>query len=1156
MSESPDGVGDGSPSGLLSPLSPSSSPLGGGGAPPLSPSAAPASSSGALVLQGHASDLLPEATRWDESLVRPLQLALGEELLLPFVEEYAKLQQALLKSHESETRFVNKCKALSKQTRAHTHKLTALHAIHLQDAKRKQLLAADIDKHRALLQRLSDEMKEKKEGVNELRGELALLGARFEESSSEFLRNQRAAIGKLEMEVAKYTLIRDKDRGALTKIRSKNVELFRALQDLLAACSRSQQEFDGLEAKLLEAKALSGKELRRKAELERQMKEVQQRVAERQQQLAAKKELIAKAGKEGQDVELQLQRSEKVVEAHRAQYEELNDAARQANEQLLDIQESNDALSANLKRLLREVEEDRQATRAAKGGAEAKLKALHAMRDRVRQLGEEVRAEEDDKLSSQHRLRSLKDQIAHVQFKLNSNAKAMDTCVREREVLAQNHMAMVDQIKAKEAALKIKHSTLKNIKNEHQGYLISIRALTKILEDLKRDKMAHEQDLTRRIAQKTRALEEVAQRELQISEYQSQILVNEAKLRQQQNLLEAVRSDRNMYRKTLIEQQTEMHEYKRKFHFLSTQVRQSKSEIEDKNQLIVFEHFNLQNVRDDIGALESQNGLTHQSLDKADALLRTQAAQIRKLSAIIADADEELRVQVKQYNSVVNEQRVLNQQLVKRNDELAALYEQLKLQNSILTKSAAHYKDKQLLLAEYSQEYARVSSTLSQVLGDISKFVELKDTISSLESALVAEQLKVKALQDELRKPINIHRWRRLMDTNTDSYGMLKRVRTLQSELIAKTDLVAERDKSIQEKEKLYVDLRRVLARQPGSEAAEQLRVYLEQLDEKRAKLKAMKSELRLYQAKCKEHQFELQRVDQEMQLLKLEYFRRRKAMQRKHAGGQGGGGGGGNGTGGDGAGSGGELDDMPDILRPTEFPDFPPPPGLLSSAHGEDGAGYNSMRYGDDPTSSPSSATAASASASRFVSEPNPYLASASASGSASGSAAASARQQAQHQPRRPGSGGFVRGLDEDDEDEADDAAARAAQRLAAADEDSSGAEEDDAERAHSRAAQRDFEQKEAAAVSAQARSSRPSSALRASSRQSVGRPDSASRSIAPGGGSVAPLQAGVLASAAAAASQRSDSRSSQRGSNAGNLSQRGEAGFSRFPSIGGGAQ
>lgn len=559
-----------SPGGALSPspLSPNgadgggSSGGGGFGFGPSSPSSSSVSGGARPSLGGAAElqlELLPEATRFDPALVRPLQLGLGEDLLLPFVEEYSKLQQALLKSHDSETRFVNKCKALTKQTRAHTHKLTALHSIHMQDQKRKTMLTAEIDKHKLLLQRLADEMKEKKEGVRALRQELQTLGAQLEESSNDFLRNQRSNIAKLELEVNKYTMIRDKERGSLTKIRSKNVDLFKQLQDLLAACSRSQQEYDGLEAKLLEARALSGKELRRKAELEKHMKDVQARVADRQNQLGVKKELIAKAAKELADVELQLHKSDKVVELHRAQYEELNEAARAANDALLDIQESNEALVASLKKLAREADEDKAATRAAKLASEAKLRALEAMRERVRTLAEETRAEEDEKAATQAKMKLLAERISAVQFKLNSNAKAMDTCVREREVLAQNHSAKIDQIKAKEAALKIKHSTLKNIKNEHQGYLISIRALTKILEELKRDKAGHESDLQRRLLQKARALEEVAARELQITEYQGQIVVNEGKFRQQQNLLEAVRSDRNMYRKTLIEQQTEMH---------------------------------------------------------------------------------------------------------------------------------------------------------------------------------------------------------------------------------------------------------------------------------------------------------------------------------------------------------------------------------------------------------------------------------------------------------------------------------------------------------------------------------------------------------------------------------------------------------------------
>jgi len=48
--------------------------------------------------------------------------------------------------------------------------------------------------------------------------------------------------------------------------------------------------------------------------------------------------------------------------------------------------------------------------------------------------------------------------------------------------------------------------------------------------------------------------------------------------------------------------------------------------------------------------------------------------------------------------------------------------------------------------------------------------------------------------------------------------------------LIKKTEEVVEKDVTIQEKEKLYVELKNLLARQPGPEVAEQLSIYQQNL--------------------------------------------------------------------------------------------------------------------------------------------------------------------------------------------------------------------------------------------------------------------------------------------------------------------------------------
>ena len=50
-------------------------------------------------------------------------------------------------------------------------------------------------------------------------------------------------------------------------------------------------------------------------------------------------------------------------------------------------------------------------------------------------------------------------------------------------------------------------------------------------------------------------MEDVKIREMQIFDYKKKIAESETKLKQQQNLYEAVRSDRNLYSKNLIESQ-------------------------------------------------------------------------------------------------------------------------------------------------------------------------------------------------------------------------------------------------------------------------------------------------------------------------------------------------------------------------------------------------------------------------------------------------------------------------------------------------------------------------------------------------------------------------------------------------------------------------
>ena len=160
----------------------------------------------------------------------------------------------------------------------------------------------------------------------------------------------------------------------------------------------------------------------------------------------------------------------------------------------------------------------------------------------------------------------------------------------------------------------------------------------------------------------------------------------------------------------------------------------------------------------------------------------------------------------------------------------------------------------------------------------------LKREVHHLGRELLQERTKVKALSEELENPLNVHRWRKLEGSDPSTFEMIQKIQTLQKRLISKTEEVVEKDLLIQEKEKLYMELKAILARQPGPRWPEQVSVYQQNLREKTRQLKAMASELNMYQAQTAEYKYEIERLTRDAQDLKRKYYeaKRREQLERE----------------------------------------------------------------------------------------------------------------------------------------------------------------------------------------------------------------------------------------------------------------------------------
>ena len=83
---------------------------------------------------------------------------------------------------------------------------------------------------------------------------------------------------------------------------------------------------------------------------------------------------------------------------------------------------------------------------------------------------------------------------------------------------------------------------------------------------------------------------------------------------------------------------------------------------------------------------------------------------------------------------------------------------------------------------------------------------------------------------------------------------------------------------AIQEKEKMYVELREILARQPGPEVTEQLSEFQRALRNKTKQLKRIAAELNMSEAAQQEQEMEIHRLAQELQV-RFQYLDRMRVV-------------------------------------------------------------------------------------------------------------------------------------------------------------------------------------------------------------------------------------------------------------------------------------
>ncbi|KAJ3108023.1 hypothetical protein HK100_003491 [Physocladia obscura] len=478
----------------------------------------------------------------------------------------------------------------------------------------------------------------------------------------------------------------------------------------------------------------------------------------------------------------------------------------------------------------------------------------------------QAKALEDAKLATEVERETAKGANYSLTRETDSLKKQLTGCLKQIEVLTKERdAAQKNFVKATGAtqrqfnAVKLSDQTQRTLEHEITGFKEEASKMRKIIYSLEKERDHHVTEYNKMLIDFAAKDEELKMKDMAVFDCRKKIAELERKRKEQQQLYETVRTDRNLYSKNLIECEDEITELKRKLKIMGHQIEQLKEEISVKESDLAKGHFEKTKLEKEKEGLSAQIAKLQTQLEDAQIAIKNRLAEENKLRHAIDEGDAARSKMRKEYDSVIQARDVLGSQVIRRNEEISLLYEKIKIQTSTLNKGEIQY-------------YERIEDIRVLKL----EIKKLRREKAILQTETQNERTRVK-LTEELESPLNIHRWRKLSGSDPTMFELIIKMQALQKRLIQKTEEVVEKETIINHKEKLYFEVKNLLQRQPGPEVLEELRNLKANVKAKVRECKSLASELNMYHSQVNEYKYEIQRVGQEYQDLKKKYYDAKK---------------------------------------------------------------------------------------------------------------------------------------------------------------------------------------------------------------------------------------------------------------------------------------
>lgn len=800
-----------------------------------------------------------------------------------FRQEYEKLHQALVISHEHNTMLVEKCKALNNEILANANKVSSVLTLSQNDQRTIAGLRHEFEKAWKLVE-VSQEKENKCEEVIEgLKKEVSNL-SRLVEQGGQLAFTQTASLQEVTDEIqqlkkeittqtvqfesmkkeveetqAKHIATKEelvnitKEFGELTESieieKTNNLSISKDTDSTHSEIKKVKEEYKALENKLSDIDGQISTKKESIFNLNSVLREDQREIKSANEDIRMNMQMVHTIQKVLEDKQKLNAKIKDQIDSFDLKFKNKDELKADLMKELTAANEENERNKTEydeLKTVQRQISEEKNNTRIKLNDYRQKIHILTAQH-----------------YSSMSKVAGVRRNIEKGRTDLHAViSKKNEEKEETRFVESQNDVILSEMLGMKE----ISHDQRKKIaktKNEIDQYQLRTSD----------SRSNHIQ-----------VAEEIRMREEQIDERKVYLSGIYQQIKRQDGMLETMQNERDLSSRQLEIANSENEAMADENKALLQTIKSLKDDIREKDKLCLQTHMKAKKIDAGLSNLAKETETMRDKIKDLDTLCTEYRNKIQRNIYLISQGELNSKKQKQVVTDLSFSTYSLNTSLSKKTSEVEILRQKVETVKDLLTMGSLSYNQQaeklKVLKDQLTAEVDKQKQLLSRV--DHRRALQLEQI--RIQKSLLHESGKCKALEEELEKPMNIHRWRFLEGTNPEVAQLLRMTHELRDRItmkIAVNQRLKENREKLQSKSK---NLENHLTNSYTGNYQEEYRFLSDVLKQKQQQLASIQNKVNEQQTTVLDQKDQVMTIRHMVREEKTEFFDSKKKIEQFRA--------------------------------------------------------------------------------------------------------------------------------------------------------------------------------------------------------------------------------------------------------------------------------